>query len=279
VPAGQVTATALVEAPTVRQYAARVRRSPDPLGAVLVPLTPVSPNSSAAPDGVTRPPIFFIAGGGGLGVAFVGLARRLGADQPSYAVQMHGMERRGFPDWTVPRAARRNLDVLRTVQPQGPYVLAGHSFGGLVALEMAHQLLARGERVSLLALLDSFPPDPAMHPAPERRSLYRRLRAGAGLAATGWATTPGGGNYWRFYNLTSFVGRHYRTRPYPGRALVLVADSPEKEQRAAWGGHLTGDWALVEVGGDHLSMLREPHVVQVAEALGSALVQEPAPAD
>lgn len=261
VPADQVTATVLTEAPTVRQYADRVQREPDELGSVLVPL---QRNGS-------RPALFFIAGGGGLGVAFVNLARRLGSDQPSYAVQMHGMERRGFPDWTVPRAARRNLDVLRTVQPQGPYALAGHSFGGLVALEMAHQLLARGEQVSLLALLDSFPPDPAMHPAPERRSLYRRLRAGAGLAATGWATTPGGGNYWRFYDLTSFIGRHYRTRPYPGRAMVLVADSPEKAQRSAWGGHLAGDWELVEVGGDHLSMLREPHVVEVAEALTGAL--------
>ena len=261
VPAGQVTATVLTEAPTVREYAARVQRAPDALGAVLVPLQRTG----------SQPPVFFIAGGGGLGVAFVALARRLGEDQPSYAVQMHGMERRGLPDWTVGRAAKRNITVIKTVQAQGPYVLAGHSFGGLVALEMAHQLRAAGEQVSLLAVIDSFPPEPSMHPAPEQRSLVQRVKAGIGLAATGWATPPGGGNYWRFYDLTSFIGRHYRAAPYPGRAVVLVADSPEKEQRSAWAPHLTGDWSLVDVGGDHLSMLREPHVVEVAKVLRDAL--------
>jgi len=261
VPASQVTATVLTEATTVRAYAARVRRTPDALSAVLVPL---QRNGS-------RPPLFFVAGGGGLGVAFVAVSRRLGEDQPSYAIQMHGMERRGFPDWTVGRAARRNIAVLRTVQPHGPYLLAGHSYGGLLALEMAHRLRAAGEEVALLAILDSFPPDPTLHPAPEPRSLYRRLRAGIGLAATGWATPPGGGNYWRFYDLTSFIGRHHRGRPYPGRAVVLIADSPEKEQRSSWGPFLTGEWELVDVGGDHLSMLREPHATDVAAALTAAV--------
>ncbi len=276
VPADRVTATVLVEAPTVRQFAARVRRSPDPLGAILVPLTPVPPDTADG-NASRRPPVFFVAGGGGLGVAFVALARRLGVDQPSYALQTHAMERRGLPDWTVGRAARRNIAALRTVQPRGPYLLAGHSFGGLVALEMAHRLLAAGEQVDLLALIDSFPPDPAQHPAPEQRSPAQRVRAALGLVATGWATTPGTGNYWRFYDMASFVGRHYRSAPYPGRAVVIVADSPEKAQRSAWAGHLSGEWQLIDVGGDHLSMLREPYVADVAAALRRALGSASAP--
>jgi thioesterase domain-containing protein len=51
------------------------------------------------------------------------------------------------------------VKALRTVQPQGPYLLGGWSFGGLVAFEMARQLWQQGERVALLALLD--PPTPA----------------------------------------------------------------------------------------------------------------------
>jgi thioesterase domain-containing protein len=264
VPADRATAATLVEAPTVREYAARVGREPDRLGAVLVPLNPLSPNTS------DEPPVFFLAGGGGLGVGFVALARALG-DRASYALQMHGMERRGVPDWTVARAARRNIAAIRTVQPHGPYVLAGHSYGGLVAFEMAHRLRDAGEDVALLAILDSFPPDPRRHPPPEPRPLLRRVKAGVGLLASGWATTPGTGNYWRFYDMTSFIGRHYRRRPYPGRTAVLVAQSPEREDRAAWADHLTGDWELVEVPGDHLSMLREPYVAQVAEALRQLL--------
>ncbi len=260
---GQVTATTLTEAPTARAFADRVRRAPDPLGAVLVPLNPLSENTS------DEPAVFFVAGGGGMGVAFVALARSLG-ERASYALQMHGMERRGLPDWTVARAARRYIAAMRSVQPQGPYLLAGHSYGGLVAFEMAHRLRAAGEQVAQLAILDSFPPDPAHHPRPEPRPLHRRIKAGLGLAATGWATRPGTGNYWRFFDMTSFIGRHYRSRPYPGPAVVVVADTPEKADRSAWAQHLSGDWELVEVPGDHLSMLREPHVGALAEALRKA---------
>lgn len=260
----RVTATVLAEAPTVREFARQVRRDPDPLGAVLVPLNPVGEAGDDAP------PIFFVAGGGGLGLAFVGLSRRL-PDRAAYALQMHGMERRGLPDWTVRRAARRSIRALKTVQPHGPYVIAGHSYGGIVAFEMAHLLTEAGEQVQLLAILDSFPPDPKHHPAPEPRPLAVRIKAGLGLLATGWATTPGTGNYWRFFDLTSFIGRHHRSKPYAGDAVVMVADSEHRDLRSAWAGHLTGHWDLVEVPGDHLSMLREPHVSAVADVLTQRL--------
>ena len=49
------------------------------------------------------------------------------------------------------------LDAIRQVQPHGPYLLAGYSLGGLVTLEMAQRLTAEGEKVALLAMLDSYP--------------------------------------------------------------------------------------------------------------------------
>ncbi len=51
--------------------------------------------------------------------------------------------------------ARHYLEEMKLVQPQGPYHLLGFSFGGLVAFEMANQLAACGERVALLAMLDT----------------------------------------------------------------------------------------------------------------------------
>ena len=47
---------------------------------------------------------------------------------------------------------------MRTVQTEGPYLIAGHSFGGLVAFEMALQLMGQGERVGLLAIFDTKSP-------------------------------------------------------------------------------------------------------------------------
>jgi aspartate racemase len=45
---------------------------------------------------------------------------------------------------------------MQQVQPQDPYHLIGFSFGGLIAYEMAGQLLANGHQVNLVGLLDTF---------------------------------------------------------------------------------------------------------------------------
>jgi acyl-coenzyme A synthetase/AMP-(fatty) acid ligase/thioesterase domain-containing protein len=265
----------LIQAPTVRQFARRVTRRPASADDVLVPVKPSG----------SRPALFVVAGGGGLGVAFVHLARHLGADQPLWALQSHALERRGIPDWSVPAAARRNIKAIRRISPQGPYHLAGHSFGGLVALEMAHQLRRDGHEVGLLAMLDSFPPDPALHPSQRTGSPLQRLRHALGLALTGLRVASGQEQYWRFYRMSEWLHRRYRCEPWTGRTLVLVADSPLRAQRSRWGPHLH-DWQLVEVEGDHLSMIREPFAADTAAALCGALLdwrsaggpQIPAPA-
>ena len=52
--------------------------------------------------------------------------------------------------------ARVYIEQMRTVQPSGPYALVGYSFGGLVAFEIAQQLIAAGEKIELLCLLDTY---------------------------------------------------------------------------------------------------------------------------
>jgi thioesterase domain-containing protein len=140
----------LVDASTLAEFAHRVGNAPRaaPSHPTVVPLC----------TGGTRPPLFCFAGAGGLGLGFVPLARRLGDDQPVYAFQAHGLEHRGIPDWTVERAARRHIQMIRVLRPHGPYALAGHSLGGLIAMEIAHQLAAAGEDVGLLVLLDTYLP-------------------------------------------------------------------------------------------------------------------------
>jgi acyl-coenzyme A synthetase/AMP-(fatty) acid ligase/thioesterase domain-containing protein len=261
VAADLATTSLLVEAPSLKALAARLLHGAPSRGGALVPLQP---------DG-TRLPLFLVAGGGGLGIAFVPYARRLGADQPTFALQSPVIEGRGLPDRSVRALARGHVAALREVQPNGPYQLAGHSFGGLVAFEMAHQLTAAGQEVALLAILDSFPPDPADQPLAEPRSLVRRARAAAGLALTTMRSTPGGEAHWRYFDQSTELGRRYRGRPWPGRTLVVVAQTPEKQQRSNWAPWLTGRWDLVEVAGDHLSMTRPPWSDEVADVLAAAL--------
>ncbi len=105
--------------------------------------------------GGTRRAMFFVTAGDGNAVGYGALARRLGSEQPFYALQPRGLNGRARMDDTVEAMAGHHLRELRRVQPRGPYLLGGRCLGGLIAYEMARRLLGRGERVELLAVLDS----------------------------------------------------------------------------------------------------------------------------
>jgi acyl-coenzyme A synthetase/AMP-(fatty) acid ligase len=251
----------LVQAPTLGQFARRLHRRPGPENQNLIPLRATG----------SRPPVFIATGGGGLGVALVPVVRHLDPEQPVYALQAHALERRGLPDWSVRASARRHIGSIRGVQPTGPYYLAGHSFGGLVALEIAHQLRRAGHEVALLVLLDSFPPDPSLQPVPAGRPLRLRFRELVSLATTGLRGVPGLDQYWRFYRQSAVLHRRYRCEPWPGAALVVLADSPERAERSKWAGHLTGPWRTVDVKGDHITMMRDPDAADTARVLAEGL--------
>jgi phthiocerol/phenolphthiocerol synthesis type-I polyketide synthase E len=83
------------------------------------------------------------------------LAQNLPTQQAVYALQAIGLEAGEQILTTVESMAAHYIAVMRTQQPQGPYLLAGASFGGLVAFEMAQQLQQLGEEVKLLGLIDT----------------------------------------------------------------------------------------------------------------------------
>jgi amino acid adenylation domain-containing protein len=142
----------IFEAPTPRALAARMdSAAPTPRWDNLVALKP----------GGTRPPLFVVAAGDGNIVGFGPLARRLSAEQPLYALQPSGLDGRRPLDEGIEAMASRYLAALRSVQPHGPYLLAGRCNGATVAYEMAQRLRAGGEEVPLLAALDSDPPPAA----------------------------------------------------------------------------------------------------------------------
>jgi thioesterase domain-containing protein/acyl carrier protein len=145
----RLPATVLHEAPTLAALA-RVLEQPlerTPWSS-LVPLQPLG----------TSPPFFCVHGVGGTVLGLTDLARCFAPRQPFYGIST--MSSDGNPE-QFPRMEDLAADCLQAVQaaqPQGPYYLGGYSFGGSVALEMAQQLHARGERVALLAMLDHTPP-------------------------------------------------------------------------------------------------------------------------
>jgi amino acid adenylation domain-containing protein len=80
------------------------------------------------------------------------LAHRLGPDQPFYALPPYNFAHLQTAS-TVEEMAAAHIQSLRTVQPEGPYLLGGFCNGGLVAYEMARQLRAQGQEVDLLVLI------------------------------------------------------------------------------------------------------------------------------
>ncbi|MGH3758752.1 amino acid adenylation domain-containing protein [Actinophytocola sp.] len=119
----------------------------------------------------TEAPLFCVHPGGGLSWGYAGLLAHLAADVPVYAIQSRGLTDPAKAPATVDEAAADYVGELRAIAPHGPYRLLGWSFGGLVAHEMAVQLRAAGERVELLAMLDSYPDLPAIFRLDDRQAL------------------------------------------------------------------------------------------------------------
>jgi thioesterase domain-containing protein len=106
--------------------------------------------------GSEKPPIFIAHGLCGI-VRFTELARHIPTGQPIYGIQGKGIDGMEEPFERVEDMARFYLEELEKLYPQGPYILIGYSFGGLVALEMAQRLSETGTNVALLVLLDAYP--------------------------------------------------------------------------------------------------------------------------
>jgi thioesterase domain-containing protein/acyl carrier protein len=106
--------------------------------------------------GGVRPPLFCIHGESGNLLMYRSLARHLGPDQPVYGLQPQGLDGKQTPLTRIEDMAARYIVEIQVIQPEGPYFLAGYCMGGTIAFEMAQQLSQRGQRVDLLALLDTY---------------------------------------------------------------------------------------------------------------------------
>ncbi|MEH2088955.1 non-ribosomal peptide synthetase [Nostoc sp.] len=140
----------LFQHPTIEELAELVQKEVHV--SIWSPLVALQPNGS-------NPPLFCIPGAGGNPFYLHNLARCLGSDQPFYSFQTNHQNRELVPITEVEDIAGQYIQALQAVQPQGPYFLAGHSFGGKVVYEMAQQLLRQGQVIALVAILDTTAPN------------------------------------------------------------------------------------------------------------------------
>jgi amino acid adenylation domain-containing protein len=115
------------------------------------PIVPIQPKGS-------KPPFFCVHTGSGEVLCYEPWARHLGEAQPFYGVQDHFAYKAGDPEISIEEMAASYVGAMRAAQPEGPYLLGGWSFGGLVAFEMARQLKEQGQDVPLLVVVDAGAP-------------------------------------------------------------------------------------------------------------------------
>jgi aspartate racemase len=137
----------LFQAPTVESLAALLRGR-DTATSKWTSLVPMQMQGA-------KPPLFCVHGGAGTILLFHPLAQRLAPDRPVYGLQSQGLYGRDLPHTNIEEMAAHYIREMRTVQPNGPYLVGGWCFGGLVAFEMAQQLHRLGEQVELLAMFNA----------------------------------------------------------------------------------------------------------------------------
>lgn len=266
--------------------------------------------------------LFLVHSGGGTALNYVHLVRHLAAEVPVYGLQARGLDGRGEPHRSIERMAADYVEEIRRLQTEGPYLLAGHSLGGVVAFEMARQLQEKGQHVALLALFDSLISTPAAEEFPtvdERDAhtlaemaaavegftgkevgvTYEELRA---LPADGQVNhvvaaleradaLPFGLDAEATRNMLNVNRAHvaarrdYRPKVSPVQVTLFRASDARDVDGGAGGSNNAGGedlgWGavsgapvrVIRTPGDHVTMMAEPHVKSLAEALRSCLTE------
>jgi thioesterase domain-containing protein len=296
----EVSPTALIEAPTIAALAALLAgRSPEAAAASPVPLHPEGDLA----------PVFWIHPAGGNVLCYVPVAGRLGPGRPSYGFEAPGVRSDRPPLREVEALAVEYLRNLRRMRPEGPVVLAGWSFGGLVALEMAQRLRAEGREVPLLAILDTWAGERRGSAEPQDSAELIANVMGAGLTvdveevrrqgdagrqidfviglARSRGALPAGFDaavahrLFAVHRAAEAAAGSYRPRPYAGRVALFRATERvggEAARLAAadptlgWG-RLAAELRVYEVAGRHEDLCAPPQAAVVGEQLRACLAQ------
>ncbi|MCD4791246.1 MAG: AMP-binding protein, partial [Bacteroidales bacterium] len=192
----------------------------------------------------------------------------LGKDQPFYSFISQGTDGERIICKRVEDIARLYLNELLSIFPESPYRLCGHSFGGVVAYEMAQQLIAKGKDVSFLSLIDTATPKldlMLIDKVSFRRKLLKfEYRVKRRLYSTFGLTIPN--KYRNLYILDSFLKaqKYYKPALYTGDVFIFRSTKSRiKERDIGWRKYIKGKLTIIDIPGDHLTIIREPKTIKI----------------
>jgi acyl transferase domain-containing protein/thioesterase domain-containing protein len=297
----------LFEARTISQLAAVIRNAFQPVAPELKAWSSLVAVQSTG----MRAPVFCVHAIGGDVVFYEPLSKALGDDQPFYAFRSPHLGKGEIRKTTVEELAAAYVHDLREFSPQGPYLIGGASFGGIVAFEMARQLSAQGDEPVLLFLFDTSAPGSTQRVSSTEKlhGFRQRLREGGVPYLMRKIVLKG--DHWRKQMLKRFrdaecfcfriagrelsldlryylaerahwnAARAYTAQTYPGKITLLRAVErgylgmellgTREAPGLGWGGLAAGGLEIHEVSGEHGNMLDEPYVRTVAAELKKIL--------
>ena len=267
--------------------------TPRPARAAWSPLVAICRGSAG------KRPLFCVHGAGGNVLNFKVISDRLGTDQPFYGLQAQGVDGRLAPLATVEAMAAQYVEAIRSVQPQGPYRLAGYSAGGVIAYEMAQQLNKDGQTVELLAMIDTLSPTSAGRKISYFRKLWL-MRRWSFKFAMEWPARRHRGKMDQvhhqmaldqlsrgeplppelvdFYLFRNFIKAQslYQPAPYQGSIVLFRATEGDMQYLDAgnalgWQSTVHGDIHVTSIVGSHFSMMSEPGVSELIAGFKTSL--------
>ncbi|MBX7218450.1 MAG: amino acid adenylation domain-containing protein [Blastocatellia bacterium] len=256
----------------------------------------------------TRPRFFCVHPVGGNVLCYLGLAKALGEEQPFFGLQALGLNSIQKPLTRIEDMAATYIQAIRAVQPQGPYHLGGWSLGGVIAFEMAQQLLRQGESITQLALFDSWAPKhgrqeiqdeaalvfafaadlggrfakeltlpPELHAALDTETrLAQVLRAAkASNIMPPDADLQQMSGLFRVYKANIRAVQNYIPQSYPSHITLFRASERSFarpfDQSMGWSDLTNQPVEILDVPGDHYTILAEPNLEFFAKLLTEVL--------
>jgi amino acid adenylation domain-containing protein len=281
-------------APTIVQFAKVIRQQKGSTS--WSSLVPIQSRGS-------KSPLFCIHPVGGNILEYYPLSHYLGSEQPMYGLQSRGLDGVQAPLTEIEAMAADYIQEIQTIQPHGPYLLVGYSFGGLVAFEIACQLASQGKKVDLVALLDNESPNlttvrPSLFQAlaihfrnlhqlkfQEKisyirdrivfRVLYKnKENREKEFLLDNWAE-PLPPEYLQVLESNFQAGKNYLGKFYPGK-ITLFRSSIQPVVQAlhpdlGWGDLVGGGVEVRDLAGHHSNLLKEPNIQVLAQELKSCI--------
>ena len=253
---------------------------------------------SVLQPGGSATPLFCLADLFGQSFNYLSLARRLGADRVVYGIEPGPLQAAFTRDRDISGLTKSFIAELRTIRAHGPYFLAGHSAGGVLAMDLACALERQGEVVRLI-LLDSYlyssrPTAGAIaHWALKeartlvgpRRPVTRRHPSTALFGKLVRQLVAGAPPDWIPRSQLAFaasmmkVGAAYRPGTFRGSTLMIRAserdaidDLFDQDGGQGWSSALKGDIVQLPVDGGHYTFMREPLVAETAGAVNGFML-------